>query len=567
MGEFNDDGSSKKKIAIIGVSSLILVAMVVAVAVGVGGNPDHGSKASTNSGSTGEISSSKKMIRTLCQPTDYKRTCEDSLNAAHPNTTDPKELIKLGFEIAIKSIKEALKNSSTLKSAAKDPRAKQALASCRVLMEDSVAELRKSIDQIGEFELSRMQEYVEDIKIWLSGSYTYQQTCLDAFEDTEGDAGEKMQKLLKTSLRLTSNALSMVDGLSSVIQGFNISSFQRRLLSEDGSPSWMGDGQRRLLTANINMLTPDVIVAKDGSGKYTTINQALNDIPKKNLKTFVIYVKAGIYKEYVTFTKSMSNVVLVGQGGDKTIITGNKGFTDPLGTFQTSTVVVQGMNFVAKDIGFENSGGAKKLQAVAIRVAADKAIFFNCHFYGYQDTLYVHTFRQFYRDCTVYGTIDFIFGNSATVMQNCKFIIRKPLETQFIAVTAHGRMQRKDPTGLVIQNSVISGAPEYIPVMNKNKAYLGRPWKFYSRTLIINSQIDRVIQPEGWAPWKGTEGLNTCFYAEVGNKGPGAALAGRAKWKGIKKLTPAMAAKYTAGAFIGGDMWIKPTGVPYKSGL
>lgn len=566
MGEFNDDGSSKKKIAIIGVSSLILVAMVVAVAVGVGGNPEHASKASTTSGS-GEISTSKKMIKTLCQPTDYKKTCEDSLNSAHPNTTDPKELIKIGFEIAIKSIKEALKNSTTLNDAAKDPRTKLALKSCRTLMNDSIDELRKSFDHMGEFELSRMEEYAEDIKVWLSGSYTYQQTCLDAFEDTEGDAGEKMKKFLRTSLRLTSNALSMVDGFATFIKDMNIPSLQRRLLSEDGSPSWMRDGQRRLLTANINMLNPDVVVAKDGSGKYSTINQALQDIPKKNLKPFVIYVKAGIYKEYVTFTKAMSNVVLVGQGGDKTIITGNKGYTDPYTTFNTPTVVVQGMNFIAKDIGFENSAGAKKLQAVAIRVAADKSIFFNCHMYGYQDTLYAHAFRQFYRDCTVYGTIDFIFGNSATVMQNCKFIIRKPLDNQFVAVTAHGRLQRKDPTALVIQNSVISGAPEYIPVMNKNKAYLGRPWKVYSRTIIINTQIDNVIQPEGWAPWEGTLGLNTCFYAEVNNKGPGAALTGRAKWKGIKKLSSAMVAKYTAGPFIGGDMWIKPTGVPYVSGL
>lgn len=568
-----DDGK-KKNIAIIGVSSLILVAMVVAVAVGGNNNANSSEKTAgggSGGSSGGQITTSTKMIKTVCQPTDYKETCEQSLTSANPNTSDPKELIRIGFQVTIKSIKEAIKNSTTINDAAKDTRSKHALDMCRDLMDDSIGELQKSFDHMGVFELSKIDEYVDDLKVWLSGSHTYQQTCLDAFENTTGDAGEKMQKILNTSIELTSNALAMVDGLSSIIQGLNIPNLSRRLLwYDDGTPSWVGAGQRRILqTTNLQAaaLKPNVIVAQDGSGKYKTINEALQEIPKKNPTTFVIYVKAGIYKELVTFTKAMPNVVLIGQGPTNTKITGRLNFIDGNNTMTTATVTVQGVNFIAKDIGFENSAGAIKHQAVALRVAADKSIFLNCAMYGYQDTLYIHTQRQFYRDCTVYGTIDFIFGNSAAIMQNCKLIIRKPLENQGCMVTAHGRLLKRDPTGVVIINSTVSGDPEYMAVKDTNKGYLGRPWKIYSRTLYINSEIGNVITPEGWSPWEGELGLNTLFYAEVNNRGPGAATGGRVKWKGIKHLTADQAAKYAAGIFIGGDTWVKPTGVPYAAGI
>ncbi|XP_071725297.1 probable pectinesterase/pectinesterase inhibitor 21 [Rutidosis leptorrhynchoides] len=562
---YSDDGGGKKKLTIIGVCSLILVAMVVAVAYGVNGNAEHTQKDGTSSGS-GEISTSKKMIKNLCQPTEYKKTCEDSLNSAHPNTTDPKELIRIAFKLAMKSIDQAIENSTAIIKITEDPRAKDALNACKTLMNDSIFELKNSFDKMADFDLHDFEDLMEDVQMWLTSSYTYQDTCLDQFENTTGESGEKMKKILKTSMELTNNAFSMVDGLRSFVSSLNISSFSRRLIASENrsSPSW---AQRRLLQVNPATRKPDVIVAKDGTGKYTTINEALKDIPLKRTKPFTIFVKAGIYAEYVTFTKDMDNVYLVGEGATTTIITGDRNFLDGITTVHTPTVAVLGKHFMAKDIGFENSAGPKKHQAVALRVAGDFSIFYNCTMYGYQDTLYVHAGRQFYRDCTVYGTIDFVFGNGAVVMQNCKFIIRKPLENQACMVTAHGRKERTVHTGLVIQDSTITGEPDYMLVKDVNQAYLGRPWKIYSRTVIMNTNIDSVIAPEGWFPWAGDVGLNSCFYAEYNNSGAGAAQVGRVTWKGVKKLTAAQVHKYTAEVFLRGDRWVKLSGVPYKPGM
>lgn len=222
---------------------------------------------------------------------------------------------------------------------------------------------------------------------------------------------------------------------------------------------------------------------------------------------------------------------------------------------------------MAKDIGFENSAGAIGHQAVALRVQADMSVFYNCQIDGYQDTLYAHTKRQFYRDCTITGTIDFIFGDAIAVFQNCKMVVRKPLDNQQCIVTAQGRNETREPTGFVIQNCTITADPQYFPVRLQNKAYLGRPWRELSRTIVMQSHIDDLIAPEGWLPWLGSFGLNTLFYSEYNNEGQGAVETNRVKWAGIKKLTPEAADGYTAAKFIQGDEWIPQTGVPYTAGM
>lgn len=229
-------------------------------------------------------------------------------------------------------------------------------------------------------------------------------------------------------------------------------------------------------------------------------------------------------------------------------------------------LAVQGPNFIAKDIGFENTAGPDGHQAVALRVQAHRAVFFNCHMDGYQDTLYVHAHSQFFRDCKISGTIDFIFGNAAAIFQNCQMVVRKPNSNQNCMVTAQGRITRNDPTGIVFQNCHVMGEKDYIPVKDTSKSFLGRPWKEYSVTIIMQSQIDDIISPEGWCEWNGNFGLNTLFYAEFGNRGPGAVETNRVKWKGIKKISPQEAESYTVGRFLL-EPWIKASGVPYAAGM
>ncbi|BFG15054.1 hypothetical protein CerSpe_013280 [Prunus speciosa] len=564
--------NKKKKIAIIGVSALILVAMVVAVTVGV--------TVSRHKGKSGgeQTSTSTKAIQSICQPTDYKKTCEDNLSKVASNVTDPKELVKAGFQVAIDQLREVIKNSTTLKELAKDPSTNQALQNCKELLEYAIDDLGDSFQKLGPFDFTKLDAYVEDLKVWLSAAMTYEQTCLDGFENTTGDAGEKMRQFLKTSQELTSNGLAMVSEVSTLFKALNIKT-GRRLLQAAATatdenrfqkakiiPAWIDHRRLDLATATPLTLKPDVVVSKKGDGKYKTINEALKDIPKNNeVKVFVIYVKEGVYDEHVFFDKHMTNVMLIGDGPTKTVITGRKNYAEGTKTFQTATVAVVGDYFIAKDIGFENTAGAIGHQAVALRVQSDLSIFYNCNMDGYQDTLYTQTHRQFYRDCTISGTIDFIFGDAAAVFQNCKMIVRKPLENQACMVTAHGRLDRRSPSALILQNCTISGESGYDKALNK--AYLGRPWKSYARAIVMQSQIDDVITPEGWMDWTGASNHNTCWFAEFGNRGVGAELSKRVTWRGMKKLTPEHAADFTAGKFVFGDRWILPSGVPYVAGM
>lgn len=204
------------------------------------------------------------------------------------------------------------------------------------------------LEQVGSFNVSKMSEYMSDLKTWLSASITYQQTCLDGFENTTGDSGEEMKKLLQLSGELTSNGLAIVTELSQVLSTYQLPANMRRLLSEetdaetvvdaDGVPSWVGDAGRRLLSATPATVTPNVVVAQDGSGKYKTINDALAEVPKNSNSTFVIYVKAGVYAENVNITRSMDNVFLIGDGPTKTKITGSRSYIGGYNTYKTATV-------------------------------------------------------------------------------------------------------------------------------------------------------------------------------------------------------------------------------------
>jgi len=132
-------------------------------------------------------------------------------------------------------------------------------------------------------------------------------------------------------------------------------------------------------------------------------------------------------------------------------------------------------------------------------------------------------------------------------------------------VTAQGRSNVRESTGLVLHGCHITGDPAYIPMKSVNKAYLGRPWKEFSRTIIMKTTIDDVIDPAGWLPWSGDFALKTLYYAEHMNTGPGSNQAQRVKWPGIKKLTPQDALLYTGDRFLRGDTWIPQTQVPYTA--
>lgn len=228
---------------------------------------------------------------------------------------------------------------------------------------------------------------------------------------------------------------------------------------------------------------------------------------------------------------------------------------------------VVGDNFIARDITIRNTAGPNNHQAVALRSGSDLSVFYRCSFEGYQDTLYVHSDRQFYRECDIYGTVDFIFGNAAVVLQNCNIFARKP-PNRTNTLTAQGRTDPNQNTGIIIHNCRVTAASDLKPVQSSVKTFLGRPWKEYSRTVYIKTFLDSLINPAGWMEWSGNFALNTLYYAEYMNTGPGSSTANRVKWGGYHVLnSPTQVSQFTVGNFIAGNSWLPATNVPFTSGL
>ena len=223
--------------------------------------------------------------------------------------------------------------------------------------------------------------------------------------------------------------------------------------------------------------------------------------------------------------------------------------------------------FIAKSIGFQNTAGPDGHQAVALRVSSDMSAFLNCRMDGYQDTLLYQAKRQFYRNCVISGTVDFIFGYGAAVIQNSLIVVRRPNANQQNSVTADGRKENHATTGLVIHNCRIVPEQKLVAERFKIPTYLGRPWKPFSRTVVMESELADFIQPAGWMPWAGSIHLDTLYYAEYANRGAGANTNKRVNWKTFHVINRNEALQFTAGQFLKGASWIKNAGVPVLLGL
>ncbi|CAL9782495.1 unnamed protein product [Musa acuminata subsp. burmannicoides] len=331
---------------------------------------------------------------------------------------------------------------------------------------------------------------------------------------------------------------------------------------------WSG---RRLLQATDTVQVDDIVlVSQDGSGNFTTISDAVNSAPSDldgSTGYYLIYVAAGVYQEYVVISKHKKYLMMIGDGINQTVITGNHSVVDGWTTFNSSTFAVVGQGFVGINMTFQNTAGPAKHQAVAVRNGADLSTFYSCSFEGYQDTLYTHSMRQFYGECDIYGTVDYIFGNAAVVFQSCNVYSRLPLQGQTNTITAQGRTDPNQNTGTSMQDCNFLAAADLAADNGSTITYLGRPWKLYSRTVIMQSFMDSLIDPAGWLPWNGDFALDTLYYAEYNNSGPGAGVANRVTWPGYHVIGSSDAANFTVSSFILGDNWLPQAGVPYDGGL
>lgn len=227
---------------------------------------------------------------------------------------------------------------------------------------------------------------------------------------------------------------------------------------------------------------------------------------------------------------------------------------------------VYGDGFIAKDITFENTAGMDAGQAVALLSQSDMSAFYQCGFKGHQDTLLANMYKQFFRECEIYGTVDYIFGNAAVVVQ--KSNIYASNTDRGLVITAQGRKSLDDATGIVIHNCKVVAGPD-LP-QGGSPAYLGRPWKNYSTVIVMQTFLDSLVNPAGWLEWEGAGSGrdSTVFYAEFNNTGPGSPTDQRVKWPGYHSVTdPSDIEQYSVANFIDGESWIPDTGVPFDSGI
>lgn len=266
----------------------------------------------------------------------------------------------------------------------------------------------------------------------------------------------------------------------------------------------------------------DFVVAKDGSGDFMTVQEAVNAVPdfRKASRTTIL-IRKGVYKEKVIVPESKISISLIGEEG--AVLTNDdyaskkNYFGEEMSTSGSSTCYIYAPDFYAENLTFQNSAG-RIGQAVACFVKGDRAYFKNCRFLGNQDTLYTYgkNSRQFYDHCYIEGTVDFIFGWSTALFKDCTI---HSLGDGYVTAPSTDKGKKY---GYVFINCKLTGAE------GVEKVYLSRPWRPYAQAVFIHCHLGRHILPIGWNNWGKKENEKTVFYAEYGNTGEGANTGARA---------------------------------------
>ena len=286
---------------------------------------------------------------------------------------------------------------------------------------------------------------------------------------------------------------------------------------------------------------PDtIVVARDGTGEFRTIGEAIEVCRAFMDYHKVIFVKKGTYKEKLIIPSWLDNIEILGEDVESTIITYDDhanirltGTEQAMGTFRTYTIKIEGNDITLKNITIENNS-ARLGQAVALHTEGDRLRFIGCRFLGHQDTVYTGKAgtRLYFENCYIEGTTDFIFGPSTVWFEGC---IIKSKSNSYVTAAS---------TPQDIQFGYIFNHCRLIADENVNKVYLGRPWRPFAYTLFMNCELGAHICPEGWHNWGNASNEQTARYLEYNNSGPGAALSRRAPWsrqltkKEVAAITP-----------------------------
>lgn len=296
----------------------------------------------------------------------------------------------------------------------------------------------------------------------------------------------------------------------------------------------------------------DIIVAANGSGDYETVQDAIDAIPDNNPERLIIYIRNGNYKEKILIPAIKTNITLVGQSVDSTILTyddynGRIVEEDTLGTSDSYSFAVEADDFTAMNLTIENSAGDVG-QAVALRSRGDRQLFLHCRFSGYQDTYYTYgRERNYLKDCQIIGAIDYIFGSTTVIFDSCQ--IHSLRENSYITAA---RTPEGVGFGYVFFDCRLTAS------YAKTGVFLGRPWRPYAQTVFFECEEGAFIDPAGWSIWNGNENHLTCFYAEYHCFGPGSDTVNRVSWS--HQLTDEEALEYITENIFAGSTSIEFNG-------
>jgi pectinesterase len=301
------------------------------------------------------------------------------------------------------------------------------------------------------------------------------------------------------------------------------------------------------LLSRVGAESIEIVVAPDGSGQFTSVQAAIMSVPQGRAESpVIIRIKPGRYNEQLYVQREKTHFHLVGEDPATTVVIYNLHANmpgadgKPLGTFRTPSTTIDADDFHADNITFENSAGAVG-QALAITVNGDRAVFRNCHFLGWQDTIFLNRGRQLFEECTIKGHVDFIFGAATAFFDRCSIHC---LKNGYITAASTPDTQR---FGFVFRDCKLTGDAGVT-------TYLGRPWRDYSAVAFINCEMSGVVRPEGWHNWDQPIREYTSRYCEFGSKGEGAQLDKRVRW--AKELTEKSAEDFSIKNVLGGyDGW------------
>ncbi|XP_051137852.1 pectinesterase PPME1-like [Andrographis paniculata] len=310
-----------------------------------------------------------------------------------------------------------------------------------------------------------------------------------------------------------------------------------------------------------NQLLPELVAAetnrkvisvrKHGKAQFRSIKDAINSIPDGNKDRIIVAVGPGTYVEKVTISKEKPFVTLYGDPKKMPTLVYNDTAKTAKGSVYSGTLSVYADHFNAVNMHIKNSApqpdGKPDQQALAMRISGDYASFYNCRFYGFQDTLMDDTGKHLYKDCYIEGTVDFVFGTGQTLFMKTELHVIGDGEA---FVTAHGRNSPDDPSGFVFLQCPVTGK-------GKGNAYLGRPWFNYARVIFLYSGLGRVINPAGWYNNQPTLAINSnAYFAERQNRGPGANNGRRAP--GVQVLPPWAVDQFANFPYVEAEKWLLP---------